>query len=130
MKAITIKLAAGLFAATFTGTVALAQQAPEVTVQASRSVQRNEVGRSSSGFPIVDVSLSYGVSYAGLDLATHVGALQLERRVHDAASKACGELDRQYPIGAPSVADCTKAAAGAAMVKVHDLTAAAQSTAK
>lgn len=119
-----VKVSVGLFAAAFTGNILLAQQIPEVTVQASRVVEK-QVGRTSTGIPIVDVSLSYGVSYAGLDLVTNAGVMELEKRVKDAAMQACKELSRQYPISAQSDADCAKAAADKAMVKVHELAAAA-----
>lgn len=129
MKSTTIKLAVGLFSVALSGAV-LAQQIQEVTVQASRNIEKHQVGRSSSGVPIVDISLSYGVSYAGLDLVSHAGFLELQKRVNDAALQACKELNRQYPIGAPDEKDCAKAAADAAMVKVNELTAAAKPAAK
>jgi len=82
-------------------------------------------GRTSTGVPILDVSLSYGVSTAGLDLASHVGALELEKRVHDAAMAACKEIGKQYPNATPSEDACAKAAADKAMVRAHELEAAA-----
>ncbi len=129
MNTIT-KLAVGLIAATFAGSAVLAQQVQEVTVQASRNIEKHQVGRTSSGVPIVDISLSYGVSYAGLDLVSHAGVMELEKRVKDAAAQACQELNRQYPIDADKTADCTKAATDNAMVKVREVTAAAQSPGK
>jgi UrcA family protein len=104
---------------------ALAQNANEVTVQGTRVLNTKNVGRTSSGIPIVDVSLSYGVSLAGLDLASHAGATELEKRVHDAAMAACKEIGRQYPDATPSTAECAKVAADKAMVQVHELEAAA-----
>jgi len=121
-----VKVSFGLFAAAFTGNILLAQQMPEVTVQASRVVEK-QVGRTSSGIPIVDVSLSYGVSYAGLDLNTNAGVTELEKRVKDAAMKACTELSRQYPLSNQTDAECAKSATDKAMVKVHELAAAAAS---
>ncbi len=121
-----VKVSCGLFAAALTGNILLAQQMPEVTVQASRVVTK-QVGRTSTGIPIVDASLSYGVSYAGLDLSTNSGVMELEKRVKDAAMKACKELSRQYPVSDQTDADCAKTAADKAMVKVHELAAAAES---
>jgi len=60
-----------------------------------------------------------------LDLATQAGAAELEKRVHNAATAACEELGRKYSDATPSDAACAKAAADAAMVKVHELEAAA-----
>jgi UrcA family protein len=105
--------------------MAVAQNLQEVTVQGTRVVNTKTVGRTASGVPIVDVSLSYGVSTAGLDLASHVGAVELEKRVHDAAVAACHEIGKQYPDATPSEEDCAKAATGKAMVRVHELEAAA-----
>lgn len=121
-----VKVSFGLFAAALAGNILLAQQMPEVTVQASRIVAK-QAGRTNSGIPIVDASLSYGVSYAGLDLNTNTGVMELEKRVKDAAMKACSELSRQYPIADQTDAECAKAATDKAMVKVHELAAAAAS---
>jgi len=68
----------------------------EVTVQATRNVSTKLVGSTSSGIPIKEVSLSYGVSTAGLDLATVAGAEELDKRINDAALAACKEVGRQY----------------------------------
>ena len=125
MTKIVIRVAVGLFAAALVGSMAVAQQTEEVTVQASRTVEKH-VGHTSTGIPIVDVSLAYGVSYAGLDLASHAGVMELEKRVNDAAQQACKELARQYPFHAtPNDAECAKTTADKAMVKVHELAAAA-----
>ncbi len=126
MRKNIIRVAVGLVAAVFTGNVLVAQQVPEVTVQASRVIAK-QAGRDANGTPIVDVSLSYGVSYAGLDLAADAGLMELEKRVNAAALKACKELSRQYPISAQSDADCAKAAVDKTMVKVHELATAAAS---
>jgi UrcA family protein len=85
---------------------------------------------TSSGIPILDVSLSYGVSTAGLDLATKSGATALETRVKDAAAAACKEIGQKYPDATPNEAECAKSATAKAMVKVHELVAAAAEKAK
>jgi UrcA family protein len=119
-----IRVAIGLFAVTSVGTVVIADDMGEVTVQASRVVTK-VVGKTSSGIPIEDVSLSYGVSAKDLDLSTHAGAMALQKRVADAASAACKELSRQYPDSTPSDADCVKASTAKAMVRVNELVTAA-----
>ena len=125
MTKIVIKVAVGLFAAVLVSSISAAQQVEEVTVQASRIIQQH-AGHTSTGIPIVDVSLSYGVSYAGLDLVSHDGVMQLERLVNEAAQQACKELSRQYPLDAkPGDAECAKMAADKAMIKVHELAASA-----
>ena len=115
----------GMVAAALIGSIAAAQNIEEVTVQGTRMLSTKAAGHTASGVPIVDVSLSYGVSTAGLDLASHAGAMELEKRVHDAGMAACKEITKQYPDAMPSEADCAKAAADKAMVRVHELEAAA-----
>jgi len=118
-----VAVAAGAFA--LLGGIVIAQDIEEVTVQGSRVVTTKVVGRTSSGVPIKDVSISYGVSIAGLDLASHAGFMEAEKRVNDVAAAACRDLAQRYPTGTPSEAECTKAAADKAMVKVNELAAAA-----
>ena len=120
-----IKVAIGLVAAASVSTIAVAQDMGSVTVKASRIVSEKSVGKTSSGIPIVDISLSYGVSAKDLDLASHAGAMELEKRVNDAALEACKELNRQYPESKPSDRECAKNAVDNAMVRVHELEAAA-----
>ncbi len=115
-----------LLASTFVTTAVLAQDMGEVTVQASRAVVTT-VGKTSSGVPIQDISLSYGVSTKGLDLSTPAGATELKKRVNDAATAACNEIKRQFP-NAPSPTtdiECAKAASDKAMVQANALIAAA-----
>jgi len=116
--------AAALLAASLVAATALAQKAPEVMVEATRLVE-TRVGTAPTGAPITSVSLSYGVSYEDLDLASHAGAMELEKRVKNAAGAACKELGHQYPDAAPKEAECTKVAADKALAKVHELEAAA-----
>jgi len=120
-----IKAAVGLLAAVSVTGIVIAQEMGEVTVQASRIVKKT-IGTTSSGIPIQDISLSYGVSTAGLDLTSSAGAAALQKRVGDAAKAACKELGRQYPDSTTSDADCIKAATDKAMVKVNALIAAAK----
>ena len=98
-------------------------------MQATRTVNAKLVGKTPSGIPIQDVSLSYGVSAADLDLAPAAGAEELEKRVNDAALAACKEVGRQYPLATPSDAECAKAAAKEAMVKARELVHAARKAA-
>ena len=97
---------------------------PEVTVQAARAT-RTTIGRTSSGIPIQDVSLSFGVSAEGLDLTTASGRQELERRVSNAAMEACTRLGRQFPHSTPSDSECARSATNNAMAQVQQLEAAA-----
>lgn len=126
----------GALAATAVGTIALAQKPAdpgvtgspftEITVTATRLNVKPVV--SVVGWPrapVGQVSLSYGVSIADLDLGTSAGAIELEKRVNETAVDVCKEIGRQYPDSTPSDAACAKAAAQKAMVRVRELVAAA-----
>lgn len=115
-----IRGAIGLLAISSVSTLVVADDMGEVTVQASRVVSKT-VGKTASGIPIVDVSLSYGVNAKDLDLSSHAGFVEMQKRVNDAAQAACKELSRQYPDSSSSDADCAKTAAAKAMVKVNEL---------
>ena len=119
-----ILITAGALTGLLVSGAAFAQTAPEVVVTTHKIVEKS-VGRTSTGIPIIDVSLSYGVNVADLDPATHRGALDLEKRVRDAAMDACKELGNRYPGATPSDAECAKAATDKAMAKVHELEAGA-----
>jgi UrcA family protein len=120
-----IAFAVGLLAGVSISAPVIAQQMGEVTVQASRVVKK-VIGTTFSGVPIEEVSLSYGVSTAGLELATSAGAAELQKRVANAASAACKELSRQFPGSTPAGAECVKNTIDKAMVKVNELVAAAK----
>ena len=111
--------------------IVAAQSLQEITVQATRILNTKTVERNAStGAPILDVSVSYGIRVTDLDLASHYGPIQLEKRVRDAAMAACKDISRQYPDSTPSDEVCAKAAADKAMVNVRELVAAAKATAK
>jgi len=117
-------VAVGLLAGVSLSAV-VAQDMGEVNVQASRVVKK-VIGTTSSGVPIEDISLSYGVSTGGLDLSTAAGAAELQKRVGNAATAACKELGRQYPNSSTSDAECVKKAIDKAMIRVNELVAAAK----
>jgi UrcA family protein len=105
------------------GASALAQQTEGVTVEAAR--QAKIVGRSSSGVPIEQITLTRKVSYTDLDLKTPAGSDALTQRVKDVAKEACEELDKLYPLTQKTAPDCTKQAIDSAMEQVHAAIAAA-----
>ncbi len=126
MRNVRMKLALGAIASVFLGGVAIAQNVEEVKALANRGAMTTKViGYTSIGVPIVDVSLSYGVSAGDLDLHSTSGAAELEKRVNDAVRAACREISRQYPDATPSDAECAKPAADKAMVGVRELVASA-----
>lgn len=117
-------LAAGA-ACLLAGSFAVAQGMDEITVQGKRMIQVKNEDRTSSGYVVRDIALSYGVSFAGLDLAKHADVMTLQTRVKDAAAAACKEIGKQYPLSVPNDADCAKETADKAMVKVNEVVAAA-----
>ncbi|MDE2136762.1 MAG: UrcA family protein [Gammaproteobacteria bacterium] len=120
----------GMSAAALACGSVLAQGLPEVKVEATRvvtgAISAKTMGKTASGVPVKDVTLSYGVSSEGLDLSTHTGALAFEQRVKDAADQACKEISRQYPDATPGEAECAKRAANGAMAQLHAAVAAAE----
>ena len=120
-----ITLAVGLVAGASLSALAVAQDMGEVTVQASRVVKK-VIGTTASGVPIENVSLSYGVSTAGLDLTTSAGVAELQKRVGNAATAACKELGRQNPNSTTTDAECVRQATDNAMVRVNQLVASAK----
>ena len=42
------------------------------------------------------LSIVYKVSYSDLNLGTHSGAVELEKRIKDSAAKACQQLAKLY----------------------------------
>jgi UrcA family protein len=125
MRKTLICAAGGALAAALISTTAFAQKTEEVTVEASRIVTTTASHQTPGGAEVKDITLSYGVSYAGLDLTSTAGAAALEKGVNAAAQKACKEIGRQYPNSTPADDECAKAAAAKAMVKVHEVVGAA-----
>jgi UrcA family protein len=119
-RSLLVTLCAALTSGSLSAVV-LAQPLEEVTVQAKRIMSTKVVERSSSGIPILDITISYGVSTAGLDLASHTGFEEMQKRVNSAARAACEEISRQYPDASPDERTCAKEAAAKAMSQVHKL---------
>lgn len=130
MKGSLYTIAVAVAAALLAGGTALAQEVQEIKVQATRVMSTEAAGRTTSGVPIHDITLSYGVSTAGLDLTTSTGATALESRVKEAAAAACKEIGDKHPEASPSDAECARKATAEAMMAVHQLVTAAQKTKK
>jgi UrcA family protein len=97
---------------------------PSITVRATAN--KAVVGRSTIGAPIERVTLTRGVSYADLDLRTYAGAMELKRRVHEAAREACTKLDDLYPFEEREAPACISEAVAAASRQVDSAIARAQ----
>jgi UrcA family protein len=127
MNKILMGIGAGLAASISLGSIAATQDLQEIIVVGTRQVTVTPVGKTSSGVPIVNMSISYGVSYKDLDIASAAGAAELEKRVHTMAKEACKGIAAQRPIQefSTSEEECAKTAADKAMVKAHALIAEA-----
>jgi UrcA family protein len=120
----TLRLALAAFGFAFAGGVAAAEAPVEVTVEAARPT--TTVERSYTGTPIDVITLTRHVRFADLDLTTHAGAVELEKRVNDSAKEACTKLDTLYPLTATQSTACTKTSTDKAMVQVRAAIAAAE----
>lgn len=103
----------------------MAQTTPEVVVTSSRMIEETSRMPPGGVLPIVKVSLSYTVSAKGLDLTSQDGKGQLEKAVSDTALKVCRELKHQFPSSQTPEQECVRQAKADAMVKAHELEAAA-----
>jgi UrcA family protein len=105
-----------------------AQTVSEITVIAPHSIEHKTVGRTYTGIPIEQISLSHHVSFRDLDLRRPADAAELNKRVDEAARIGCRELDGLYPLDelTPSNKTCTKSAIDAASRQVTAAIAAAR----
>ena len=120
MKRIHNGTALTVLAALAVAVSAYAAPLETVVVTGSRGLTQKEVGKTSSGLPIEEISLSYTVKIADLDPNSAAGLAEIEKRVTAAAKAACSEIDR-LALGnptSPSDAACVKKAVDAAMAKI------------
>ena len=121
MRAMLRGLVIGLTAIAISGASAYAGTLETVTVTGSRMVSEKLIGRTPIGADIREVSLSYRVNVADLDLASSAGKTELEKRVKATASAACKELKR-LAFGDPTSPDdatCVKKAVDKAMATLR-----------
>ncbi len=101
-----------------TGSV-LADELPTITIGAGVTI-KSVVGRTSSGLPIEEVTITHRVSYADLDLTKTAGAAELKRRVQETARAACKQLDELYPLEAKNARECARMAIAKASPQVEN----------
>ncbi len=109
-----ILLAAGLC---LTGP-ALADSPKTITINAGVLTRTVVDYAASTRAPIENVTITRRVSYADLDLSTQAGAAALERRVKEAASAGCKQLDNLYPLEDKEARECTRMAVAEASPQV------------
>ena len=106
--------------------IATAQNAKEVKIQATRAINEKVIAYITGGGKIIELTLSYPVNFADLDITSVSGAAELEKRVQDAARAACAEIGSKYPNATPSNAVCAQKAEAKALSEVRKLVAAAR----
>jgi UrcA family protein len=72
----------------------------------------------------------YKVSYSDLNLGTHSGAVELEKRIKDSATKACQQLAKLYPETTEGDTPCVQGAVKSAMAQANKAIAAAEKAGK
>ena len=67
------------------------------------------------------------MKYSDLDLSTHSGAVELEKRIKDAATQACHQLGVLYPNSTEGVGkeSCVEGATNKAMTEANKVITAA-----
>ena len=97
---------------------AIAQEIPttqqiieEIRVEGPRRVTRESLPFGQGE----QVSLSYNVSFADLDLRQNSDVREFEKRIETAADEICTQLEELFPLGSPSKRDCARSATHKAM---------------
>lgn len=101
---------------------AFAQEKEEVTIVAPREMVKT-VGRGMTGAPIREVSLTFAVSLADLDLTRAADYAEAEKRINETAAEACKQLDRMYPLMEPDPV-CAKKTADGGQAELKTIVAA------
>jgi len=114
-------LAGGIIAA---AGPALAQQPGVVVIETARPAPH-----LGGGTPDEVISLRRQVSYADLDLATQKGDRELEKRISEAATAVCAQLDKIEPSQRPEDTSCVSKTVDRAMVQARAAISAASAAA-
>ena len=120
----TLQLALTTFGALLVSATSLAQPMPQVIVEAphiEKSIQTGLVGQRKEVLSIV-----YKVDYSDLNLATHSGAVELQKRIKDSATQACQQLAKLFPETSEGDTPCVQGAVKNAMLQANKFIAAAE----
>ena len=128
MRVETRHIAFATIGALVLGGASLAQQIPEVVVEAPHVEKTTQAGPMGQRLPAV--SIVYRVNYSDLNIATHSGAVELEKRIKDTATKACGQLAKLYPESTEGETSCVQGAVKNAMAGVNKAVAEPEKAAK
>jgi len=128
MKVGTLRIALATIGALVVGGPSLAQQSSEVIVEAPHVEKTTQPGPMGRRMPAL--SIVYKVNYADLNIATHSGAVELEKRIRDSATQACQQLAKLYPDTIEGKTPCVEGAVKGAMEQAKKAIAAAEKNAK
>jgi UrcA family protein len=124
---IAIAVGATIGCLALTGTAVA--QTPEIIVEAPyhRPVTAPKPSPGSKE-RLPEISVDYHVDYADLDLTTHSGAMELEKRIKEDAVEACAQLKKLYPSSTEGVGkeSCVDGAVRKAMEQANKVIAAAE----
>jgi UrcA family protein len=109
--------------------VGLAQQQADTLVVEAPHVERT-TQPGPMGMKLPAMSIDYKVNYSDLNLATHSGAVELEKRIKASATQACDQLAKLYPETVQGNPPCVEGAIKNAMVQARKLIATAENGAK
>lgn len=104
------------------------QQQDVLVVEAPHVAKTTQAG--PMGTKLAAMSIEYKVVYSDLNLATHSGAVELEKRIKESATKACDQLVKLYPETIEGNPPCVQGAVKNAMEHAKKLIAAAEGGAK
>ena len=97
----------------------MGQTPSELVVEAPHVISTKIKGHSG-------ISIVEKVSFADLNLATHSGVMELQKRIKDSATQICGQLKKLYPDSADTDPPCVEAAIQNAMKEANKAIAAAE----
>jgi len=72
------------------------------------------------------LSIVYKVDYSDLNLATHSGAVELQKRIKESATRGCEQLAKLYPETSEGDTPCVQGAVKSAMDQANKAIAAAE----
>ena len=108
------------------GGAAMAQP-EEITVVAPRDIDQKQVGRSYTGTPIQEISVSYEIGYSDLDLKKTADVEALNRRMTHTAKAGLHRSHKALPpyAGSRSRKDCIRKSVKTATAQINAAVAAA-----
>jgi UrcA family protein len=124
MKVGTLNAVLVAIGALLVGGPSLAQQTSEVTVEAPHVEKTTQTGPMGQRQPAL--SIVYRVSYSDLNIATNSGAVELQKRIKDSATKACQQLVKLYPDSTEGETPCIQGAVKSAMDQANKAIATAE----